>query len=78
MVADVKIKANTIEVVKFLKSIENKVPRAIEESLNRVSAYGVKQITEKTQKGVLPDGGRLKPYAQSTKKARQEKGRQEV
>lgn len=76
MVADVKIKANTIEVVKFLKSIERKVPRAIEESLNRVSAYGVKQITEKTQKGVLPDGGRLKPYAQSTKKARQEKGRQ--
>ena len=76
MVADVKIKANTIEVVKFLKSRENKFPKAIEESLNRVSAYGVKQITEKTQKGVLPDGGRLKPYAQSTKKARQKKGRQ--
>ena len=76
MVADVKIKANTIEVVKFLKSIENKFQKAIEESLNRVSAYGVKQITEKTQKGVLPDGGRLKPYAQSTKKARQKKGRQ--
>ena len=49
MVADVKIKANTIQVVKFLKSIERKVPKAITESLNRVSAYGVKQITEKTQ-----------------------------
>ena len=76
MVALLKVKANTIEVTKFLKSIENKFPKAIEESLNRVSAYGVKQITEKTQKGVLPDGGRLKPYAQSTKKARQKKGRQ--
>ena len=76
MVADVKIKANTIEVVKFLKSIERKVPRAIEESLNRVSAYGVKQITEKTQKGIMPDGGRFQPYAKSTRKARQEKGRQ--
>ena len=76
MVADVKIKANTIEVVKFLKSIERKFPKAIEESLNRVSAYGVKEITENTQKGILPDGGRLKPYAQSTKKARQKKGRQ--
>ena len=30
MVADVKIKANTIQVVKFLKSIERSVPRAIE------------------------------------------------
>ena len=76
MVADVKIKANTIEVVKFLKSIETKVPKAIKESLNRVSAYGVKQITEKTQKGIMPDGGRFQPYAQSTKKARLEKGRQ--
>ena len=76
MVADVKIKANTIEVVKFLKSIENKVPRAIEESLNRVSAYGVKQITEKTQKGIMPDGGSFQPYAESTKKDRQERNRQ--
>ena len=76
MVADVKIKANTIEVVKFLKSIERKVPKAITESLNRVSAYGVKQITEKTQKGIKPDGGRFEPYAQSTKKDRQKRGRQ--
>ena len=76
MVADVKFTANTVEVVKFLKSIETKVPKAIKESLNRVSAYGVKQITEKTQKGELPDGGRLKPYAQSTKKSRLKRGRQ--
>ena len=76
MVAEVKIKANTIEVVKFLKSIERKVPKAITESLNRVSAYGVKQITEKTQSGKLPDGGRFKGYAKSTKKNRSKRGRQ--
>ena len=76
MVADVKIKANTIQVVKFLKSIEKKSSNAITESLNRVSAYGVKQITEKTQKGILPDGRKLKPYAQSTKQSRQDRGRQ--
>ena len=76
MVVKTKIKSNTIEVQNYLKKLEKKLPRAIEESLNRVSAYGVKQITEKTQKCVLPDGGRLKPYAQSTKKARQKKGRQ--
>lgn len=76
MVADVKIKANTIEVVNFLKSIERKLPKAITESLNRVSALGVKQITEKTQKGEKPDGGRFKGYAESTKKDRTKRGRQ--
>lgn len=76
MVADVKIKDNTIEVVNFLKSIEKKFPQAIKESLNTVSAYGVKQITEKTQKGIMPDGGSFQPYAESTKKDRQERNRQ--
>ena len=76
MVVKTKIKSNTIEVQNYLKKLEKKLPRAIEESLNRVSAYGVKQITEKTQKGELPDGGRFKPYAKSTRKSRQEKGRQ--
>ena len=46
MVADVKIKANTIEVSNYLKSILRKTPKAIEQSLNRVSANGVKRITE--------------------------------
>ena len=76
MVVKTKIKSNTIEVQNYLKKLEKKLPRAIEESLNRVSAYGVKRITEKTQKGITPDGGRFQPYAQSTKKARQKKGRQ--
>ena len=76
MVVKTKIKSNTIEVQNYLKKLEKKLPRAIEESLNRVSAYGVKRITEKTQKGITPDGGRFQPYAQSTKKDRQERGRQ--
>ena len=76
MVADVKIKANTIEVSNYLKSILRKTPKAIEQSLNRVSAYGVKRITEKTQKGQTPDGGTFKSYADSTKKNRSERGRQ--
>ena len=46
MVVDVKVKANTIKVDKYLKSLEKKFPKAIEQSLNRVSAFGVKQITE--------------------------------
>jgi len=76
MVVDVKVKANTIKVDKYLKSLEKKFPKAIQQSLNRVSAFGVKQITEKTQKGKGPDGARFRGYAESTKKSRLKKGRQ--
>ena len=76
MVADIRVKYNSIEVKNYLKSILKRTPSAIEQSLNRVSAYGVKQITEKTQKGQKPDGGTFEPYAKSTRKSRSEKGRQ--
>jgi len=76
MVAEVKIKANTIEVTKYLKRLQKTIPKDIKTSLNKVSAFGVKQITEKTQKGEKPDGGRFKGYAKSTKKDRTKRGRQ--
>ena len=76
MVADIRVKYNSIEVKNYLNSILKRTPSAIEQSLNRVSAYGVKQITEKTQKGQKPDGGTFEPYAKSTRKSRSEKGRQ--
>ena len=76
MVADVKIKFNTIEVREFIHTLPRALKKQIPIALAKVSAYGVKQITEKTQKGELPDGGRLKPYAQSTKKSRLKRGRQ--
>ena len=76
MVADIRVKVNTIEVNNYLKSILRRTPSAIEQSLNRVSAYGVKQITEKTQKGKPPDGGSFEGYAKSTRKSRLKRGRQ--
>ena len=76
MVADIRVKYNSIEVKNYLNSILKRTPSAIEQSLNRVSAYGVKQITEKTQKGQPPDGGGFKSYASSTKKNRKKRGRQ--
>lgn len=76
MVAEVKIKANTIEVTKYLKRLQKTIPKDIKTALNKVSAFGVKQITEKTQKGEKPDGGRFKGYAKSTKKDRTKRGRQ--
>ena len=76
MVADIKIKFNTINATNYLKKISRNTPKAIKQSLARVSAYGVKQITEKTQKGQSPDGGRFQGYASSTKKSRRKRGRQ--
>ena len=76
MVADIRVKYNSIEVKNYLNSILKRTPSAIEQSLNRVSAYGVKQITEKTQKGKTPDGGSFEGYAKSTRKSRLKRGRQ--
>jgi len=76
MVADIKIKANTIEVVNYLKKLQKTIPRDITKALNVVSAYGVKQIGEKTRKGNTPDGGRFAEYSQRAKEDRSKRGRQ--
>ena len=76
MVADIKFTANTIEVTNFIKNLEKKIPNQIQMGLARASAFGIKQITDKTQQGQLPDGGRLRPYEKSTKKSRLKRGRQ--
>ena len=76
MVADIKINVNDIEVKKLLKRIGRKQRKAIQTSLNRVSNMAILMITKRTQKGRLPDGGKMLPYAQSTKKDRKNRGRQ--
>ena len=76
MVADIKIDVNTIEVKKLLKKISRKQSIAIQRSLNRVSNMAILMITKRTQKGKLPDGGRMIPYAKKTKEDRENRGRQ--
>ena len=76
MVADIKFKANTIEVSNYIKSLQKKIPVNIKKGLAQASAFGVQQITEKTQKGQMPDGGRFRPYSKRTKKDRAKRGRQ--
>ena len=76
MVADVKIKANTIDVSNYLKRIAMQMPSNIQKGLAQASAFGVQQVTEKTQKGQMPDGGRFRPYSKRTRKDRAERGRQ--
>ena len=76
MVADIKINVNDIEVKKLLKRIGRKQRKAIQKSLNRVSNMAILMITKRTQKGRLPDGGKMLPYAKSTKRDRKNRGRQ--
>ena len=74
MVADIKVKFNTIEVKNFLKSFKQKQKSAISSALSRVSNMAILMITKRTQSGRLPDGGRMLPYAKSTKANRKKRG----
>jgi len=76
MVADVKVTANTIEVSNYIKSLQRKIPSNIKKGLAQASAFGIQQITDKTQKGQMPDGGRFRPYSKATRKDRAKRGRQ--
>ena len=76
MVADVKITANTIDVSNYIKKVAKQMPGNIQKGLAQASAFGIQQITEKTQKGQMPDGGRFRPYSKRTKKDRAKRGRQ--
>ena len=71
-----EVKANTLSVQKELKKISNLQKSAISKALNKVSNMAIFMITKRTQSGNLPDGGKMLPYAKSTKKIRKKKGRQ--
>ena len=76
MVADITITANTVDISKFLERTKQKIPNQIQMALAKASQFGIMRITDKTQQGQLPDGGRLRQYKKSTRKARLRKGRQ--
>ena len=73
---EVKVEVNTVNVVKELKRITRKQKPVIERALNKVSNMAIFMIDKRTKKGLLPDGGRMIPYAKSTIKSRKKKGRQ--
>ena len=76
MVADIKITANTVDIVKYLERTKQKIPNQIQMALAKASQFGIMRITDKTQKGQLPDGGRFRPYKKSTRKSRTKRKRQ--
>lgn len=73
---DIKVDINSIEVTNLLKKITRKQSSAIASALSRVSNMGILMITKRTQRGELPDGGQMLPYASATKSSRERKGRQ--
>tara|TARA_R100000808_G_C2062361_1_gene93238 strand:- start:78 stop:548 length:471 start_codon:yes stop_codon:yes gene_type:complete len=76
MVADIKVKVNTIEVTNYLKKISRRSKGAMHKALSNVSNMATLMITKRTQSGKLPDGGQMRPYAKSTKQSRSDRGRQ--
>ena len=71
MVADIKIKANTINVSNYIKKLQRTIPRDIKKALNNVSAYAADQIHTKTSKGQKPDGGTFARYSEQYKQSDQ-------
>ena len=73
---EVKVEVNTINVVNELKRMTRKQKSSVIKGLNRVSNMAIFMIDKRTKKGLLPDGGKMIPYAKSTVKRRKKKGRQ--
>ena len=73
---EVKVEVNTINVVNELKRMTRKQKSSVLKGLNKVSNMAIFMIDKRTKKGLLPDGGRMIPYAKSTIKSRKKKGRQ--
>lgn len=73
---EVKVEVNTINVVNELKRMTRKQKSSVIKGLNKVSNMAIFMIDKRTKKGLLPDGGRMIPYAKSTIKSRKKKGRQ--
>jgi hypothetical protein len=73
---EVKVEVNTVNVVKELKRMSAKQKSSVTKALNKVSNMAIFMIDKRTKKGLLPDGGKMIPYAKSTVKRRKKKGRQ--
>ena len=73
---EVKVEVKTVNVVKELKRMSAKQKASVTKALNKVSNMAIFMIDKRTKKGLLPDGGKMIPYAKSTVKRRKKKGRQ--
>jgi hypothetical protein len=63
MVASVTVKTNSVQLSKEFKNIQKKFPNAIKRALANVSAFQIRNIRTRTEKGISVDGNRFKPYS---------------
>jgi len=69
MVADVRIKDNSVQVRKSLQQVSKQVPKAIKRALANATAFEIAAIKERTQKkGVDFRGRSFKPYSPKYKR----------
>ena len=69
MVADVRIKDNSVQVRKSLQRVSKQVPKAIKRALANATAFEIAAIKERTQsKGVDFRGRAFKPYSPKYKR----------
>ena len=69
MVADVRIKDNSVQVRKSLQKVSRQVPKAIKRALANATAFEIAAIKERTQsKGIDFRGRAFKPYSPKYKR----------
>lgn len=69
MVADIRIKDNSVQVRKSLQNTSRLIPRAIKKALANATAFEIAAIKERTQqKGIDFKGRAFKPYSSNYKR----------
>jgi hypothetical protein len=63
MVASVTVKTNSIQLSKEFRNIQRKFPSAIKKALANVSAFQIRNIRTRTEKGISVNGSRFRPYS---------------
>jgi hypothetical protein len=63
MVAKVTVKTNSVRLSKEFKNIQRKFPSAIKRALANVSAFQIRNIRTRTEKGISVNGSRFTPYS---------------
>jgi hypothetical protein len=70
MVADVKIKANTIQVVNYIKKLQRNIPKDIIKGLARAASYAEDDIDQRTRnKGLDFTNKKFKKYSEVYKQS---------
>jgi len=63
MVASIDVKTNSVQLSKEFRNIQIKFPNAIKKALANVSAFQIRNIRTRTERGISVNGSRFTPYS---------------